>query len=699
MMASRFGLVLVAVVVGASIVLLLAAFAAPAFAQGISFPAGPAGTVWIWEPQKSVEGGLQADPRLDQRVRFWRAGLTLAEVFAGVKEQTGVEIRFWPQDDLNTRVRVNLFLSPEHPLSLREVMTELVWVTECAFAFADEPRGRTYYMLSVATTADARAKMAVAAIAAGPDQHLASIRRMEKAWQEDSLARAKVYAHALALPREQLIAQYRGRDDYLLYNLLEPKRRAAFELTLGFPQRDQEALIREESRIERSLSDWEPERRTLIETIFSDEPWWRAGGEVRIVVSSDGIMSSVGAQTLQSWPKGSPPQWQMASGDVSWGWSEECELSPQEEVALRRLLGEQVSPQEETAYVTERRARMDAEGKAQVLAREGEREESNRWLSEDMIARLSGDDLPLHFPDIYMLCEIQEAVAKAAGVSVVSDSFCDLPREVRRPGAGSAKATPMSALDALSTIACPRMNREELLADWEDITAESCLGWEWGNTGSVLRFRSLLRDIWRASFLPPDVVERMDNWSAPYLTPDAMAKEWMTIPVDPYQVLWVAGRLDTSQARYGSLLTYGDPASPEERWLSSFRYCVVGEIAWKPIYGLLSTLSPKQWDLARGDGIRMGYDLSSSQRALASESLPELAWTGPLQGELADFTMRVRPGEPAFARKIQHSDRCTWHVEFLARGQVVGEAIIMEQSSGHVIKTGRDKEREAEPPD
>jgi len=698
-MASRFGLVLVVVVVGASAGLLLAALAAPAFAQGISFPAGPAGTVWIWEPQKSVEGELQADPRLDQRVKFWRAGLTLPEVFAGVREQTGVEIRFWPQDDLNTRVRVNLFLSPEHPLSLRGVMTQLVWVTECAFAFADEPRGRTYYMLSVATTADARAKMAVVAIAAGPDKRLASIRQTQRAWQEDSLARAQVYAHALALPREELIAQYRGRDDYLLYNLLEPKRRAAFELTLGLPQRDQEALIREESRIERSLNDWDPRSRALIETIFSDEPWWGTGGEVRIVLSSDGLMSSVGAQTLRSRAEGSPPQWQLARGDVSWGWPEESEHSPQEEVALRRLLGEQVSPEEETAYVTERSARIDAEAKAQALAKEGEREESNRSLSEGMIARLSRADLPLHFPDTYMLCELQEAVARAASVSVVSDSFCDIPRAVRRPGDGSSKTTPMSALEALSIVAYPRMDREELLADWEDMTVGFCLGWDWGNAGSVLRFRSLLRDIWRASFLPPDVVERMDSWARPYLTPEAMAKRSMWIPVDPYEVLWVAGRLDTSQARYGSFLIYGNPASAEERWLSSFRYWVVKEIAWKPIYGLLSTLSPKQWELARGDGIRMGYDLSSSQRALASESLSKLAWTGPLKGELADCTMRVSAGPPEYVRRLGLSDKHTWHLEFLAKGQVVGEATIMEQSLGRVTKTGLDKAREAEPPD
>jgi hypothetical protein len=75
-----------------------------------------------------------------------------------------------------------------------------------------------------------------------------------------------------------------------------------------------------------------------------------------------------------------------------------------------------------------------------------------------------------------------------------------------------------------------------------------------------------------------------------------------------------------------------------------------------------------------------------------------LAWTGPLQGELWDFTMRVRPGEPGFARKIQHSDKSTWHLEFLAKGQVVGEATIMEQSLGEVTKTGRDKACEAQPP-
>ena len=94
---------------------------------------GAAGPV-PWAPSESWEGGRQYDPRLEKTVRFWGAGMPLRDVFAGVKEQTGVEIGFWPAGDVNERVCVNLYLNPEKPPTLRELMAQLGWVMDCGFS-------------------------------------------------------------------------------------------------------------------------------------------------------------------------------------------------------------------------------------------------------------------------------------------------------------------------------------------------------------------------------------------------------------------------------------------------------------------------------------------------------------------------------------------------------------------------------------
>ena len=75
----------------------------------------PADDFQPWKPELSWQGGAQYDPRLEQQVKFWRAGLTLGEVFAGIEQQTGVKLDFSPPDDENARVPVNLFLRQTYP--------------------------------------------------------------------------------------------------------------------------------------------------------------------------------------------------------------------------------------------------------------------------------------------------------------------------------------------------------------------------------------------------------------------------------------------------------------------------------------------------------------------------------------------------------------------------------------------------------
>ena len=52
--------------------------------------------IYPWDPGESWPGGAQSDPRLDQTVDFWGAGISLKDVFADIHEQTGLEIGFHP---------------------------------------------------------------------------------------------------------------------------------------------------------------------------------------------------------------------------------------------------------------------------------------------------------------------------------------------------------------------------------------------------------------------------------------------------------------------------------------------------------------------------------------------------------------------------------------------------------------------------
>jgi len=104
--------------------------------------------LYQWNPSESWPGGSQHDPRLDQPVQFWRPGVTLAEVFSGIEEQTGVSLRFFPEGDENERVRVHLFLNPQSPPALRDLMAQVSWAVDCPFFLTDGGEDAAYYLMA-----------------------------------------------------------------------------------------------------------------------------------------------------------------------------------------------------------------------------------------------------------------------------------------------------------------------------------------------------------------------------------------------------------------------------------------------------------------------------------------------------------------------------------------------------------------------
>lgn len=171
-----------------------------------------------WRPDESYAGKAQADSRLDKPVRFWGAGILLADVFSQVREQTGVEIGFYPENDENRRVPVHLFLNPKNPPTLRSLMAQLSWVVDCPFLAADSPEGRSYYLMSSSVGAGAQERLQKAV------EEIWEARKGR--WQAIG-SKLDEYRQALDLPRDGLIDRYRSKDDLMLLNLLDPARRAA----------------------------------------------------------------------------------------------------------------------------------------------------------------------------------------------------------------------------------------------------------------------------------------------------------------------------------------------------------------------------------------------------------------------------------------------------------------------------------------
>jgi hypothetical protein len=334
-------------------VLLLLGLAAPAEAGvRLYLPGGP--SVVAWDPSESYAGKAEADPRLDRPVRIWRAGITLAEVFATAKQQTGVEIGFWPSDDLNTRLRANLYLNPDEPPPLRALMVQLAWVVGTSYAVTDGPAERAYFLMSTSI--------------AGGAEYSAARRREERVQERELIweamdAKLDEYRQALALSREELANRYRGTDDFMLLNLLDPARRAALRLACRHLDRVRPA----EGADNVDMDGWAtgllgpgqstPDDVADLQAAFGEVP---SSVTVEIFVPSGRQRLSLiaGLQGADSAPGGTPTFVRRLIVDLP----SHAALTADEEVDLRRALGQQTSPAQAAQLVKQRRAQLQTAG-------------------------------------------------------------------------------------------------------------------------------------------------------------------------------------------------------------------------------------------------------------------------------------------------------------------------------------------------
>jgi hypothetical protein len=142
-------------------------------------------------------------------------------------------------------------------------------------------------------------------------------------------------------------------------------------------------------------------------------------------------------------------------------------------------------------------------------------------------------------------------------------------------------------------------------------------GWEWGDAGSFLRFRSLCRDALRGAMWSEPMLERVNGWLDPYLSgrDPSDRSPVPRVPVTLRDLAWLAQSTDL-ELHVGTDLCYEDPSTADGLLREDFRAQVCSADMYNNLNLLrfLGTLREEQWSLLQGPGLPLGPDLSQPQR-------------------------------------------------------------------------------------
>jgi hypothetical protein len=612
-----------------------------------------------WNPSESWPGGEQYDPRLEQTVTFWNAGLPLAEVFRNTKEQTGVSIGFRPAGDVNARICVNLYLNADQPPTLREVMAQLSWAVDCTFSYEDDGGEIRYSLLS---TSMGEGDVIGALERRAQEEQEAEAK--ETAVPEEEILRVRdELREALTLSREEAIRRYRDHDECVLWDVLDPARRALTELYVSWPivlnkgssapavcQRysslppEQQQAALEAARY--GIEEWVKRysARGQAPQIEGDPIAWLASADPQVGLA---LLSSYGQASVSGVVQvmGKSGVWgpgihlgRLAVGGM---------LDSLDYVELRRLLGDIRTPEDEERVRQEYSQRMSgAVGEPPSSDAARERHEQ---IPPEMERLLNSLQVLPDLKGMYALWQVQEAVAKVSGLNIVSDCFWQpYTRDLRllylAPGAD--KEAPPTALMVLkaATVRLYPWHPSEM----SNMTDPFSTGWEWRGAGQFLTFRSLDRDIWRAAFLPTEVVQTMDAWVEPSLPPPGVKKA-PTLTPDWRAFGRLASDLSVPQLRWGGLLAYGDPTGYREACRQSLRELMLaqvnGAMGRLESLCLISSLSEAQWQELCATGLAVGRGLPLSTVQEAFRERP--GWT--FGGVIADNVQLFDRGTASFA--------------------------------------------------
>jgi len=617
-----------------------------------------------WLPSESYPGGKQSDPRLGQPVRLWGAGVPLLkQVFQSIHEQTGVQIGFWPPGDMNERVCVNLYLNPDKPPSLRELMAQLAWVTDCAFAWSKADVGCHYALLSTSMGDGAIERLLDEADRVQKERNRAQL-EIQQELRDRTIERIGDLRQALRVPRDQLITRYKGKDDLLLLAMFDPARRAASEFLTTLDEGDL-AKIQPGETLERDWRDWTPEQRTLLrEAMQPSIAHWRLGGasedwhdwgrlEQRLsTVGVEFFSGALGGGVAVPTGPGSGriigvPFPQLVV-DNSIDGLDESYLESQ--AALRRALGEKLDLAEIMAQERERSA---SRARARRQQQAQEQLQRQRRLREDSEALLASIPLPLDIERPFALWQLQELVASRSGLHIVSDCLWQ-PERPLRPGLERLYADSQPELTALAVVRAATVAQgpgiAETVALYRDLgvtkLTENSVSWEWGDAGQFLHFRDRRRDACREVFLPEEALNVLDSWVDAELPDDETdSQPEVTVPLDPRACGRVFALLSGPQARYGWYLTYGDPSEWRNAYRNAFREQFRRVIEDEHFYRLVARLTDEQWELLSTVGLRWGRDVFLLPSAVETSRYWG-TWPGYEDGDLLELLDR-KPSPPA----------------------------------------------------
>jgi hypothetical protein len=559
-----------------------------------------------WLPRESWPGGKQYDPRLERTVRFWGTGVPAADLFASIVTQTGVPLAFSPLDDDNARICLNVYLNPKDPPTLRDLLVQIGWTMDCAWALEGEGEQSRYLLLHTSIGDGALERLERRQKGESADERRA-VEQAVATGRAAAIAKLRSLEGALNLSREAAIARYQGKDDLVLLILLDPGKRALAQFLLTIADTLDAArsspLGWTELRWGELTDEQRAQLRQAMQPLMEDEERMRReAGEAPDPAGADwptlegrGLRAGVsfldfgGIACTVSYPvtDAEGPSPRRADGeapayvrrhlgsqlvqlvtDPEFG---DCEVVDPG-VQLRRLLGEGVTEEEWQAL----RQRRDQQQSEAEFRRHAEREVAALTsLSPEGLALLSSLRLPVDPDRTYSLWQLQELIASVSGLHIVSDCFLQAPTPLGQwlrvlDAEGNAGVSALAVLRA----ACASRQTPDALRPTFGIAPDwGAEGWEWGDAGHFLRFRSHNRDLWRASFLPATTVRALNARVEPYL-PGALALGEGSLDVEvplglPADAAALC-RLTPAQRRWGGLFAYGDPSDGVQRYRQAF---------------------------------------------------------------------------------------------------------------------------------
>ncbi len=615
----------------------------------LPLPGPDAPPVVVWRAEQSLPGGPLADARLEQPVRFWQAGLSMLEVFTSCRTQTGVDLEYWPPQTAERPARVNLYLNPDAPPTLREVLAQLAWVLDCSVA-STQTEPRHYYLVDRSPSPEAVEARLEEARAKGE----ADDRRAKEQGEARLRARLQQCRAALALSRKDAITRYRGVDDRLLLALLVPTRRAGLQFLVSLSSQEVAYLFGHRVLDRKWTELTAPQRKYLLAALQLPNgatPYRIRLGALPKQFAFWGQAETEEEETL---------------GDVGLPEVDEP-LWAAERVELRRALGEKVSSQEARRLETLEDQEVSAQGDRQ-RAKWRERLLREPALTDAARTKLLGARLAWRPDAQYALWQLQEAVAVRTGLHVISDCFRQRPWQVygfegldpeftavmqatqqkhedlvkRYPqleedsdpfeGDSGPEGLPEAARQELADLRAAAAGPYEIpLFYWlaracQDRAAEAPLlpgeygeesAKEWGNDGPFLRFRTTYRQLYRAAMLPETVLAQLQAMGSPPLerTDFSGPTPELSYRIELAQAVHLVPLATRLQWRMGPGLIYEDPATALGAARARVRDAVGITLSdHLPLLQLLGTLSPEQWQKLTAGGLRCEEDLTPSQR-------------------------------------------------------------------------------------